>query len=412
MILRVRPRLGFNMGDTSMLGSRVFFASVLGIVLGGIASLSACPFCPSAGQTLTGEVNQANMIIFGTLSNAKRDPNEFGKGTTEMTIEIVVKNHEYLKDKKVVTLPRYVPPDPKSKSKYLVFCEIYNGQLDPYRGEAVAPDSKIAEYLKGAIAVRDKEPATRLPYFFNYLDCTESAISMDAFMEFAAADYKDIQAIASKISATKIVEWLKDPNTQPSRYGLYGSLLGLCGNAKEHAALLRELLDDPKKKFSSGIDGMLAGYVLLAPKEGWKYICELLADEKQEFLIRYAALRTVRFFWDYRKDVIGADEVVSAMQLLLPQGDIADLPIDDLRRWGRTELTEKIVGFYGEKSHNIPIVKRSIIRFALCDPKNAKAAEFLKQRRAEDPDRVKEIEQLLELERTPVKPDPKPAEKK
>ncbi|MCE9533089.1 MAG: hypothetical protein K8T89_18480, partial [Planctomycetes bacterium] len=113
-----------------------------------------CPFCPQAGQTLTNEVNQANLIIFGTLSNAKRDPKEFGKGTTDIDIEIVVKDHKFLNGRKKVTLPRYVPPDPKNPSKYLVFCEIFNDTLDPYRGEAVAVDSKIAEYLKGAIIVR------------------------------------------------------------------------------------------------------------------------------------------------------------------------------------------------------------------------------------------------------------------
>lgn len=387
---------------------------VLAVILVQISSWSraaACPFCPQAGQTLTQEVNQANLIIFGTLSNAKRDPNEFGKGTTDMTIEMVVKDHDMLKGKKTITLPRYVPPDPKNPSKYLVFCEIFNGQLDPYRGEAVPPDSKIAEYLKGAIAVREKDAPTRLKYFFNYLDAAEGTISIDAFMEFAAADEKDIAAMAKELPADLVVKWLNDPNTSPSRFGFYGSLLGKCGNKKEHAPLLRKLLDDPKKRFSSGIDGMLAGYVVLDPKEGWHYVRDLMKDESQEFLVRYAALRTARYFWDYRPDVIDHDQVVDALQLLLSQGDIADLPIDDLRRWGRWEMTDKIISLYGEKSHNIPIVKRSIIRFALCAPKdNVKAQAFLKERRAEDADRVKEIEQLLELEKAP--PTPKPDAKK
>ena len=88
------------------------------------AAAVACPFCPSAGQTLLGEVNQAHLIVFGTLTNAQRDPNEFGKGTTDMEIEVIVKDHQFLKGKKKITLPRYVP-DTKDKSKYLVFCEIY-----------------------------------------------------------------------------------------------------------------------------------------------------------------------------------------------------------------------------------------------------------------------------------------------
>ncbi|MCE9530021.1 MAG: hypothetical protein K8T89_02600, partial [Planctomycetes bacterium] len=251
-------------------------------------------------------------------------------------------------------------------------------------------------------------PASRLKYFFDYLDSPEAAIAQDAFAEFAVAEYKDLQAIASKLPAATVTKWLKDPNTSPSRFGLYGSMLGHCGNAKEHAAFLREMLQDPKKRFSSGIDGMLAGYVMLAPKEGWKYICDILQDSKQEFLARYAALRAIRFFWDYRPDVIPPDQVVDAMKLLLDQGDIADLPIDDLRRWKRWELMDTIIGLYGKETHKVPIVKRSIIRFALDAPKdNTKAAAFIKERRAEDPERVGEIEQLLELERTPIKTEPK-----
>ena len=194
-------------------------------------------------------------------------------------------------------------------------------------------------------------------------------------------------AVAPKLPAATIAKWLRDPNVQPSRIGLYGSLLGQCGNAKEHGPLLREMLEDPKKKFSSGIDGMLAGYVELDPKSGWKYVRELIADEKQEFLVRYAALRAARYFYDYRKDLISANDVVGALELLLDQGDIADLPIEDLRKWGRWEMTEKIISLYGRKSHTIPIVKRAIIRFALSAPaNNAAAAAFLKEpARAERP---------------------------
>lgn len=370
------------------------------------AQAACCPFCPSQGRTLSAEVDQANFIVFGTLSNAVRDPNEFGKGTTDLALELVVKDHEFLKGKKSITLPRYVPPDPKNPRKFLVFCEIYKGELDPYRGEAVNGDSKIAEYLKGAIAVRDKEPVAKLNYFFKYLDSPEQDISQDAYAEFAIADYKDVSEVAAKLPAETIVKWLRDPNTPPSRFGLYGYMLGKCGNAKEHAPILREMLDDPKRKYSSGLDGMLYGYVLLDPKPAWKYLLGLIGDQESEFLTRYAVLRTLRVVWESKSSGIKPEEVMNAMLILLTQGDIADLPIEDLRRWQRWELTEKVLALYGQKGHNIPIVKRAIIRFALCAPNDPKAAEFIKQRRAEDPERVKDIENLLELEK-PVTPEPK-----
>ena len=45
--------------------------------------------------------------------------------------------------------------------------------------------------------------------------------------------------------------------------------------------------------FVEGIDGMLAAYVMLQPKEGWHLLQDILKDSKQEFLMRYACLRTL-----------------------------------------------------------------------------------------------------------------------
>ncbi|HEY8505281.1 MAG TPA: hypothetical protein VIL46_11910 [Gemmataceae bacterium] len=371
------------------------------VLFGALAAADAraCPFCSAQGKTLLGEVTQANLILFGELVNARRDPNEFNKGSTDLKIEMVVKDHPILAGRKTITLPRYVPPDPNDATKYLVFCEVYNGKVDPYRGVAVRADSKIASYLKGAIAVREKPLAEQLKYFFRFLNDPDPDIANDAYTEFGNADYKEYRPMAEELPADVVVGWLKDPNTPASRYGLYGSMLGHCGKP-EHAAVLRQLLDDPQRRFSSGMDGMLAGYVMLDPKEGWNYLRGILADPKREFLVRYAGLRAVRFFHDYRPDVVPEEKLVEAVTLLLEQSDIADLPIDDLRKWKRWETADKVFALYDRESHQVPIVKRAVLRFALsCPESNKKAAELVKRARAEDPERVRDIEELLELER-------------
>ena len=240
--------------------------SVATLVIPSIAL--ACPFCPSAGQTMLGEVKQAHLIVFGSMSNARRDPNEFGKGTTDFEIEVVVKDHEFLKGKKTLSLPRYIPPDPKGKSKHLVFCEIYKGALDPYRGEQVPQDSKIAEYLKGAIDLQSKPVPDRLMYFFQNFDSPDWSISGDAFQEFSAAEYKDVRTTAKLMDPDKILKMLKDPNTSVARYGLLGMLLGHCGKPVPHGQALKTFIDDPKVKQASGLDGLLTGYILLDPKAG------------------------------------------------------------------------------------------------------------------------------------------------
>ena len=369
----------------------------------------ACPFCPSAGQTLLGEVNQAHLIVFGTLSNAQRDPNEFGKGTTDLDIEVVVKDHAFLKGKKKITLPRYVPPDPKNKTKHLIFAEVYKGELDPYRGEAVAPDSQIATYLKGAIELKDKDVPTRLAYFFKYFDSPDWAVSGDAFQEFSNAEYKYVREAAARFDPAQVLKMLKDPNTSKARLGLLGLVFGHCAKGDAHAKALRALIDDPDVRQATGLDGLLAGYVLLAPKDGLTYLAGIVKDPKVDFLVRYAALRSLRFFWEYREDVLKRADIVASALPLLDQPDIVDLAVEDLRKWEQWDLAPRVVGLFDKPTHEASIIQRSIIKYALsAPPTNQDCSKFVSRLRADEKqaERVRDLEQLLELEK------PRPAEKK
>jgi hypothetical protein len=378
----------------------------------------ACPFCNAQGQTLIGDIDQASMVLVGTMTNAKVTSADSLEGTTDLVIESVIKKNEIIEGKKVVTLPKYIPTNPgdEKKYKFLVFCDVFKGKIDPYRGVAVKADCDVAGYIDGALKVKDKKAAERLTYFFKYLESSEPEVSMDAYKEFANASYDDYKEMAKHLPADTLAKWLKDPNTAEVRHGLYASMLGHCGT-EEHAKLLRSMLDDPEKRVTTGMDGILAGYVMLKPKEGWEYVRGILKDDKKEFTQRYAGLRTARFFHDYRQDVVSREEVVRAVALLLDQSDIADLAIEDLRKWACWSMTEQILGLYEKKSHDVPIIRRSILRFALCakdvnssgdstsvnqSKPHPKAAAFVAQMRKKDREMVESAEELLRLETTPA----------
>jgi hypothetical protein len=379
------------------------------------SSAVGCPFCTAQGQTLTNDAAQASMILYGRLTNARLDPKDFNAGSTDLIIEEVVKPHEILGDKKQVTLPRYLPQEKENQYKYLVFCDVFKGALDPYRGVAVKPDSRIAEYLKGALAVKDKDAATRLKYFLDYLDDSDVEVSNDAYMEFGNADYKDYRPVAEKAPADKLAKWLTDANTPPSRLGLYGSMLGHCGKA-EHGKLLRDLLDDPQRQYTSGIDGILAGLVLLQPKEGWKYLTDLVNDPKKDFLLRYAGLRAARFFHEFRPDVVPVKQVIPAVCSLLDQKDIADLAVEDLRKWSQWDVADRVLDLFANPTHDVPIIRRAVIKYALTHPKGTskRVDDFVAARRKENAALVDDLEELLRME-APPKPaapaTPGPAKK-
>jgi hypothetical protein len=381
-----------------------FLACLLLVSPGG-----ACPFCGMQGQTLTGEVGQAKLVLYGQLANAKEQNN--GDGTTDLVVETAIKNEMQGKEgdpladgNKTVRLERYLPPQPESdKYRYLAYCDVFKGKIDPYRVLPVLKDGDMAKYLLGALAHKDEKIGKRLRFFFDYLDNPDLEISNDAYKEFGNADYKDYRDMAKELPADRVVKWLKDPKTPAFRYGLYASMLGHCGSEKD-AALLHEMLEDPAKRLGSGVDGMLAGYVMLNPKEGWAYTRDILKDGKKEFMIRYAALRAVRFLWDSRPDLVGKKELTAAMGVLLDQSDIADLSIEDLRKRECWEMADQVLSLQKTESYKIPIVRRAVLRFALSCKGNTAAAAYVAEQRKKDAQAVADAEELLKLEQTPPTP--------
>ncbi len=370
--------------------------------------VSACPFCPSAGQTLVNEVNSAHFVVFGKMTKVNRDPDGgFGKGTTEMSIETVIKDHPILKDKKTIVLPRMVPPDPKNEIRFLVFCEVYEGKIDPYKGEQIVGKSEIPEYLKGAIDIKAKPAPEKLAYYFKHLDSSDWLVAADAFQEFANSDYKDVREAAKKFPSDKILAWLKSPTTPPSRIGLYGMLLGHSGNLKEHADTVKKLLNDQKIKELSGLDGLLAGFVLLDKKEGLDHLAKLVSNPKEEHYIRYAGLRTYEFLKEYHPEIINTDEILKVIEPMLAFPEDADIVIEKLRKWERWEFTDKIIAFFDKPSHDVPLVQRSIIKYALCAKGDENIiADFIERVESDEinAERLADIKIFLEQERKPAEP--------
>lgn len=365
---------------------------------GGAAS---CPFCQDEkGPTLVGDYDQAILVLLGSFINFRPATGDDIGGKTDFLVEQVLKSHDAVKGKKVITLNKGIPP---TKSKFVIFCDVYKGEIDPYRGVEVPPGSDLVAYLTTALAKKDRPIGERLRHCFDYLNSPDLDVALDAYREFARANYGDYSAMAKTLPADTLAKWLQDPKTPPYRYGLYASLLGHCGNPEKHGKLLRSLIDDPEKRRGSGIDGMLASYVMLQPKEGWSYVRDILKDGKQDFLMRYAALRTARFLWGERRDLISKDALVSGVALVLDHPDMADFAIEDLRKWGRWELSDRVLDLFTKESHNVPVIRRAVLRYALRCP-GERAAKFVREQRQRDRDWVNDAEELLRLEAEPPAP--------
>src|SRR5207244_4038626 len=128
-----------------------------------------------------------NMVLYCRTTSSDTAPRN---GTTDLIIEAVVKQHDYLKDRKLLTLPNaflVVQPD---KYKFVVFFDFSKG-VDPYRWLQLKADTDVVSYVKGALAVKDEKAEKRLRFFFDYLDYPDLEIATDAYKEFANTSYPD-----------------------------------------------------------------------------------------------------------------------------------------------------------------------------------------------------------------------------
>src|SRR6185436_15544687 len=122
------------------------------------------------------------------------------------------------------------------------------------------------------------------------------------------------------------------------------------------AAFLAALLKQSPlpERTGSAFGGLLAGYIMLDPKNGWPFTAAILADERQGIALRLSCIGTVRFFQATRGVECKA-EVLKCCTALLPVGDLADQAIEDLRRWGWWDLTKDVLAQFGKPTHSAPI---------------------------------------------------------
>jgi hypothetical protein len=294
----------------------------------------------------------------------------------------------------VITLRSYIPVVGNTPPDFLFFCGVTDGRLDPTSGIPCSPP--IIEYLKGAAKFSDTDPIAKLGFFFKHLDSSDATIAADAFFEFARASDVEIAKAAKQFDAGKIRKLIATPATPVERLGVLAFLLGVSGGPADVPFLAGMLSEKPlSERSASAFSGLLAGYILLNPKDGWQFAANTLGDSKQSFGVRLSAISTVRFLQATRGNDCKSD-VLRCCSALLPDGDLADQAIEDLRRWGYWDLTADVLAQFAKPTHAAPIVRRCIVRYALCCP-DEPAKRFVMAIRQSDPKLVQKVEEMLEL---------------
>lgn len=332
---------------------------VLAVTLLASQVALACPFCSAPSLTLTEQLTQADAAVLVKWVDGKQPTEKSAGSTTYSIVELSRGPKEMLKQDDKLTVPRYQAG--KKGDLFLLF-----GTKDKEIDWSSPLEVSEVTYQYIVQAPSPESPTSkRLEYFLKFLEFSDQLVSNDAYGEFANAPYEDIVKVKDKMDRVKIAKWVVNKETSPTRLGLYGLLLGLCGN-EDDVKMMEKKIEEQTQDFRLGIDGLISGYLLLTGEKGMEAIDRSkLRDKKAPFSETYAAMQALRFMWTYGNGRISKERLRQSMRELLDRPELADLVVADLARWEDWSVQERLMKLYGQGEYSIPSIKRAIVRYLL-----------------------------------------------
>ncbi len=332
---------------------------VLAVTLLASQVALGCPFCSAPSLTLSEQLTQADAAVLVKWVDGKTPTEKSAGSTTYAIVEVSRGSKETLKKDDKLTVPRYRAG--KKDDLFLLF-----GTKDKEIDWSSPLEVTEVTYQYIVQAPSPESPtAKRLEYFLKFLEFSDQLVSNDAYGEFANAPYEDIVKIKDKMDRAKIAKWITNKETSPTRMGLYGLLLGLCGN-DDDAKMMEKKIEEQVQDFRLGIDGLISGYLLLTGEKGMETIDNSkLRDKKAPFSETYAAMQALRFMWTYGNGRVSKERLRQSMRELLDRPELADLVVADLARWEDWSVQDRLMKLYGQGEYSIPSIKRAIVRYLL-----------------------------------------------
>ncbi len=346
--------------------SMVVIVAISTAMLAPLPQARACPFCPAALMTLSEQLEQSNAAVLAKW--VEGDPaTEDKPGTSTYQVQRVVKGPKHLVPGLKVTSETYQTTKPGSPF-FLMGATLDDGrELEWVTSLAVTEAS--FHYIAEA-PPRDAPSARRLAYYLKFLESSDPMISNDAFAEFANAEYSDVEKLSSLMPKEKIRQWIANPQTPAIRLGLYGMMIGLCGDDSDARELEKRILQQ-KAEFRLGMDGLMGGYLLLRKEKGLDVLDEhKLRNKTIPFSETFSAMQALRFMWTYGTGRIAPERLKQSMRILLDRPEMADLVIADLARWKDWSIQDQLMRMYGDEKFHTPSIKLAIVRYMLVSAKH------------------------------------------
>lgn len=323
----------------------------------------ACPLCGAAGVPLSEQLKNAEVALLVNWKEAEpASDSSVGSTTYEIRDVFGPRAKDYrIGDKLRLAGFQMLRVD---ELQLLLGVKISDepNELDWSRPRAFT--AAAFDYARHSPATT--EPTTRrLEYFARYLEHPDTLIAIDAFGEFAAAPYEDVVPLAGKLSRNLLRTWIEQAPA-PNRVGFYALMLALQGRF-EDAELLWQRINAPAPAtgFRQGLDGLIAGYLLLTKEQGLAQINNQFLQAKATTSDAYAAMQALRFLWRYEPDRLPKEALRASMRRLLDRDDLAELAVRDLARWQDWSSMEGIVKLFDRPIKQAFSLRVSVVQY-LC----------------------------------------------
>ncbi len=227
-------------------------------------------------------------------------------------------------------------------------------------------NSELLDYVASA-PPESLPSAIRLPYYVRFLENSNSEIAADAWGEFARSSYADVCSIKHLFPKDQLRNWIASPDTSPERLGLYGMMLGLCGNADD-ADFLEQQIGTAKKAsdYRFGSDGLMGGYLLLTGERGLKFLEDTRLRQKHVNNDEiFSVMQAVQFIWSYESDLISRDLLRKSMHLLLDNEQLREVAITNLSRWKDWDTAPGLIERFDALESSDPRSQEAIIGFMI-----------------------------------------------
>lgn len=375
------------------------------LVAGSATSMLACPFCSAPTLTLSEQIHQTEYVVLAKIADSEpATTTSIGTTTFEVTEVLRPAAQTISTTSDGSTRPTGGKPVRKTATvevgtritlekarrpvdgmQFVLFGATGVNPAALSSTAADAPptprarksgDSAIAwtvglevsdnaaEYVRKVPAPTENSPE-RLAFFLDYLEHPDKTIANDAYGEFANAPYADLVPLADRLPREKLRQWLVEPGVDPSKLGLYGLMLGLCGQP-EDAEFMESIVTSKSTDFRLGIDGVMGGYLLLTGEKGLEVLEQTkLVDKDAPFTETYSAMQSLRFLWVYARDRVPADRQRASMRLLLDRPELADMVVADLARMEDWSVQDQLMAMYGTGKFDTPTIKRAIVRYLM-----------------------------------------------